>query len=174
MYSKQAILSLLACIVLSSCGPQQENSAPETLAEETLRQHEDRDTTLQAINEVSVRAIVGEDMQSVTYDQDTLRVKSGALVKLAFTNESTDPKKIYNLVIIRSGFSAQAAREASRAGASGNYLPDSSLMFVATPIALPGQTVHLEFTAPDQPGVYEFVNTYPNETPLLRGKLIIH
>lgn len=168
------ITSLLGSLAMISCGTQQDRDTPETITEEPLKQQEEeQDTTLQEIEEVSVKTTGGEDLQSVSYDQDTIEVKAGSHVKLAFTNEGTDPKMIYNLVIIREGFSAQAAQKGSKAGASGNYLPDSSMMFVASPLALPGQTVNMEFTAPKKAGIYEFVNTYPSETPLMKGKLII-
>jgi azurin len=167
------LLPLAACLTLGGCGTRDQES-PDKITEEPLKQQdEEQDTTLQEVEEVSIRAIGGEDLESVAYDQDTVEVKAGSHVKLAFTNEGTDPKMIYNLVIIREGYSAQAARKGSKAGASGNYLPDSSMMYVATPLALPGQTVNMEFTAPDRTGVYEFINTYPSETPLMKGKLII-
>jgi azurin len=115
-----------------------------------------------------------ENLQSMNYDKDTIEVKAGSLVKLELINEGKDPKMIYNIVFTKEGYSAQAAQKGSKAGPSGNYLPDSTMMFVATTaLALPGQTVNMEFTAPDKAGVYEFVNTYPSETPLMKGKLII-
>ncbi len=167
------ILPLALYLTLGSCGTRDQDN-PEKITEEPLKQQdEEQDTTLQEVEEISIRAIGGEDLNSVTYDQDTVEVKAGSHVKLSFTNEGSDPKMIYNLVIIREGFSAQAAQKGSKAGASGNYLPDSSMMYVASPLALPGQTVNMEFTAPNRTGVYEFVNTYPSETPLMKGKLII-
>ena len=170
------IISLLSSLlVFASCGSQQETGdRPEKIMDEPLmQQEEEQDTTLQEVEEVSIRATGGEQMESMAYDQDTIEVKAGSLVKLVFTNEGKDPKMIYNIVFTREGYSAQAAQKGSKAGASGNYLPDSTLLLAASPLALPGQTVTVEFTAPDKEGVYEYVNTYPSETPLMKGKLIV-
>lgn len=166
---------LTALLTFTSCGGERETSdRPEKITDEPLTQRQQEpDTTLQEVAEVSIRAVGGETLESMTYDQDTIQVKVGTLVKLTFTNEGKDPKMIYNLVFTREGYSAQAAQKGGKAGASGNYLPDSSLLLAATPLALPGQSVKMEFTAPDSAGVFEFVNTYPSETPLMKGKLIV-
>ncbi|SIQ95255.1 plastocyanin/azurin family copper-binding protein [Pontibacter lucknowensis] len=170
------IIGLFSVLLFASaCGNQQETGdRPEKITDEPLmQQEEEQDTTLQDVEEVSIRAIGGEELESMTFDQDTIEVKAGSHVRLAFTNEGKDPKMIYNIVFTKEGYSTQVARKGSEAGASGNYLPDSTLMLAASPLALPGQTVTMEFTAPDKIGVYEFVNTYPSETPLMKGKLII-
>ncbi|WP_245868632.1 plastocyanin/azurin family copper-binding protein [Pontibacter ramchanderi] len=162
---------LLTC----SCGGETgTGESQEKITDQPLTQQEEtQDTTLQNVAEVSIRATGGEELESMDYDQDTIEVKTGTLVKLTFTNEGKDPKMIYNMVFTKEGYSAQAAQKGGRAGASGNYLPDSSLLLAASPLALPGQTVTMEFTVPDTAGVFEFVNTYPSETPLMKGKLIV-
>ncbi|PVY38743.1 plastocyanin/azurin family copper-binding protein [Pontibacter virosus] len=166
---------LFGHMLLASCGEEQSSrDRPEKITDGSLTQREvGADTTLQHVAEISIRAIGGEELESMTFDQDTIEVKAGTLIKLTFTNEGKDPKMIYNIVFTKEGYSAQAAQKGSKAGASGNYLPDSSLLLAATPLALPGQSVTVEFTAPDTTGVFEYVNTYPSETPLMKGKLII-
>lgn len=162
-------------LLLSSCGGEQGAvKEPEKITNAPLTQQEvQADTTLQPVAEINIRATGGENLENITFDQDTIEVKAGTLIKLTFTNEGKDPKMIYNIVFTKEGYSAQAAHNGGKAGASGNYLPDSSLLLAASPLALPGQSVTLEFTAPDTSGVFEFVNTYPSETPLMKGKLII-
>jgi azurin len=167
-------LSLLLLAVGCGDGQQRTGDRPERITDEPLKQEEtDQDTTLQDVEEVTVKISGGEDLQSMDYDRDTIEVKAGSLVKLSLVNEGKDPKMIYNLVFTKEGYSAQAARKGSKAGASGNYLPDSTMMLAATPLALPGQTVNMEFTAPNDEGVYEFVNTYPSESKEMKGKLVI-
>lgn len=164
-----------AMLFLFSCQGQQDSTErPDKITDEPLKQEEtDQDTTLQDVEEVTIRAVGGEELESMGYDQDTIEVRPGSLVKLAFINEGKDPKMIYNIVFTKEGFSAQAAQKGTKAGASGNYLPDSSMVLAASPLALPGQTVKMEFTAPLKASIYEFVNTYPSETQLMKGKLIV-
>ncbi|MDO6391397.1 plastocyanin/azurin family copper-binding protein [Pontibacter sp. BT731] len=166
---------LFGLLSLASCGEEQgAGDTPENITEAPLTQREaEPDTTLQHVAEISIHATGGDKLENMTFDQDTIEVKAGTLVKLTFTNEGKDPKMIYNIVFTKEGYSAQAAHEGGKAGASGNYLPDSSLLLAASPLALPGQSVTMEFTAPDTSGVFEYVNTYPSETPLMKGKLII-
>ncbi|MBX0335041.1 azurin [Pontibacter sp. HSC-14F20] len=173
---KIGISGLLSGLLLfASCsGEQGTVDKPETITVEALTlQTGEQDTTLQEVAEIDIRATGGEALESMTFDQDTIEVKAGTLVKLTFTNEGKDPKMIYNIVFTKEGYSAQVAQNGSKAGASGNYLPDSSLLLAASPLALPGQTVKMEFAVPDTSGVFEYVNTYPSETPLMKGKLII-
>lgn len=163
-----------ALLFTAGCnGGQDARDNPEQITDDPLKQQEiESDTTLQEVEEVTVKA-VGEELQSMDFDQDTIEVKAGSLVRLELINEGKDPKMIYNIVFTKDGYSAQAAQNGSQAGASGNYLPDSSMMFAATPLALPGQTVRLEFTAPEKAGIYEFVNTYPSEVSSMKGKLVV-
>jgi azurin len=168
------ILGLLAMIFAAGCESNKSQRPPEEISDEPLqRQEADQDTTLQDIEVLIIRAVGGEDTASMRFDQDTLEVKASSLVRLELINEGTDPKMIYNIVFIRPGLYKQAAEQGSKAGAPGNYLPDSSIMLAASPLALPGQTVILEFTAPDKPGTYDFVSTYPGDFEKLRGKLIV-
>ena len=166
---------LTGVLLLASCGGEQgTGDSPEKITDEPLTQREaEAETTLQPVAEISIRATGGEELDSMTFDQDTIEVRAGTLVKLTFTNEGKDPKMIYNIVFTKEGYSAQVAQKGGKSGASGNYLPDSSLLLAASPLALPGQTVTMEFITPDTAGIFEYVNTYPSETPLMKGKLIV-
>lgn len=155
-------------------GQQDTGDTPDKITDEPLKQRDtEQDTTLQEVEEVTIKVVGEEDLQSMHFDKDTIEVKAGSLVRLELINEGKDPKMIYNIVFTNEGYSAQVAQKGSKAGPSGNYLPDSTMMFAATPLALPGQTVNMEFTAPEKAGIYEFVNTYPSDAPDMKGKLII-
>jgi azurin len=155
-------------------GNKSEQDRPEKITDEPLKQKDtEQDTTLQEVEELTIKAVGGEEMQTMSYDQDTLEVKAGSLVRLELVNEGKDPKMIYNIVFTKKGHAERAAKEGNLAGASGNYLPESSILLAASPLALPGQTVELEFTAPDQPGTYDFVNTYPSDFKQMKGVLLV-
>lgn len=130
------------------------------------------DTTLQPVEELTIR-VVGEDPQKMAFDQDTLEVKANALVRVNLINEGTDPAMVYNIVFTTPGRYRQVALEGAKAGPSGNYVPDSPIVLAASPLALPGQTVQVEFKAPDKPGTYEFVCTYPDHYERMHGKLLV-
>ncbi|WP_018477911.1 plastocyanin/azurin family copper-binding protein [Pontibacter roseus] len=176
MNFRTIVYSLLTGLFLFACnGGSSEDvtEKPETIVEEPLKQEEtEQDTTLQPVQELSIRA-VGTEEESMAFDQDTLEVKANALVKLELINEGSDPKMIYNIVFTQPGQYKRAAQEGSKAGATANYLPDSSIIIAASPLALPGQTVKLEFVAPESTGTYDFVSTYPGDYERMRGTLIV-
>jgi azurin len=163
------------CLLATGCdGNRTEQDRPEKITDEPLKQKDtEQDTTLQEVEELTIKAVGGEEMQTMSFDQDTLQVKAGSLVRLELINEGKDPKMIYNIVFTKEGHAERAAREGTRAGASGNYLPESSILLAASPLALPGQTVEMEFTAPNTPGTYDFVNTYPSDYKQMKGILVV-
>ncbi|WP_439883055.1 plastocyanin/azurin family copper-binding protein [Pontibacter sp. MBLB2868] len=133
---------------------------------------ENPDTTLQPIQELKLVA-TGNTLDEIAYKQDTLEVNAGALVKLTFVNEGVDMPMVHNVVITKPGMYKEVALAGAKVGASGNYVPESPVVIAASSIALPGQTVELEFTAPAEPGSYDFVCTYPGHWPKMHGVFII-
>ncbi|GAB3814604.1 plastocyanin/azurin family copper-binding protein [Pontibacter rugosus] len=130
------------------------------------------DTTLLPIAEVTLRAL-GNTLEEIKYDQDTLEVKAGAHVKLTFVNEGTDMPMVHNVVFTTPGNVEPVALAAAEVGASGNYVPASSAVLAASPMALPGQTVEMEFTSPTKKGNYGFVCTYPEHWNKMHGVLVV-
>ncbi|ARS34994.1 plastocyanin/azurin family copper-binding protein [Pontibacter actiniarum] len=133
---------------------------------------EDQDTTLQPVQELNLHAL-GNTLEEIRYSKDTLEVKAGALVKLNLVNEGIDMPMVHNVVFTEPGKYKEVALAAAEVGASGSYVPDSKLVIAATPMALPGQTVELEFTAPTKPGTYDFVCTYPGHWEKMNGVLLV-
>ncbi len=133
---------------------------------------EEPDTTLQPIIEVSLKA-VGNNLNEMEFDQDTIEVKTSALVKLTLINEGTDQSMIHNVVITHPDKYKLVALAGAQVGAPGNYVPESKAVVAASPLALPGQTVVMEFTAPTEPGTYRFVCTYPGHWQRMNGVMIV-
>ena len=65
---------------------------------------------------------------------------------------------------------------AIRLGATGfstGFVPKSDKIIIASKLLDRGATEVLEFTAPNKPGVYEYVCTFPGHHLLMRGKMIV-
>ncbi|WP_092098058.1 plastocyanin/azurin family copper-binding protein [Pontibacter chinhatensis] len=175
---KKLLLSILPLmLILWSCGPQEKEADSEvfTTLKDTATASsaplvEEKDTTKQEVQELELHAL-GNTLEEIKYGQDTLRVKTGALVKLKFVNEGIDMPMVHNVVFTAPGKYKQVALAGASIGASGNYVPESEAVIAASPIALPGQTVELEFTAPTTPGMYDFVCTYPGHWSKMHGVL---
>lgn len=133
---------------------------------------EEQDTTLQPVQEVTLHAI-GNTLDEIAYKEDTLEVKAGVLVKLDLVNEGVDMPMMHNVVVTAPDKYQQVALAAAEVGASGNYVPKSPAVIAASPMALPGQTVELEFISPTKPGAYNFVCTYPDHWHRMHGVLLV-
>jgi azurin len=164
--------NLLACNIASDEAGNNDNQDLEMESDSlTSPIQQEADTTLQPIVELTLRA-TGEVVEEMVYDQDTLVAKANSLVKLTFINEGTELPMIHNVVITTPGNYKQVALAGEKVGAPGNYVPKSKEVIAATPLALPGQTVELEFKAP-KPGVYDFVCTYPGHWQRMNGKFVV-
>ncbi|MFY0652580.1 MAG: auracyanin family protein [Cyclobacteriaceae bacterium] len=113
-------------------------------------------------------------LPGLKYSLEEMTVKAGKKVKLVFDN--TDDM-LHNLVIVKQGDAvdkvAQLSLEMGLDAAEKNYVPDSDLILFHTGIVQPESTEELYFTAPDEPGIYSYVCTFPGHAFTMRGKLIV-
>ena len=109
--------------------------------------------------------------EKMKYDVTELSVKAGKNVKLTFVNPDYTP---HNLVIVKPGTGTAVGNLALVMGAEGfakQFLPESDDILHSTNMLNRGESAVLEFTAPTQPGDYEYVCTFPGHTQLMRGVL---
>ncbi|MGF1483278.1 MAG: plastocyanin/azurin family copper-binding protein [Opitutales bacterium] len=107
--------------------------------------------------------LTGDDTKR--YNVSRLEVPPGAKVRLSFTNTGKMPRATmaHNFVLVAD---AQRLPEfivkAALAGEPA-YLPEGfdDYILASTKMAGPGETVNVTFTAPEQPGGYPFVCTFP-------------
>ena len=131
-----------------------------------------KDTTLQPIEEISLKA-TGNTIEEIAFSEDTITVPAGVLIKLDFINEGTNLPMIHNFVVADSGTYKAVALAGEKAGSSGSYIPSGLTLLASSPLALPGQTVVVEFQAPLKPGMYDYVCTYPGHWQKQHGVLIV-
>lgn len=167
------LLVIPAVLWLHGCGSTEQDDLPETVAtSDSAPVKQEPDTTLQQVTNLTLKA-VGNSADQMMYDQDTLEVKANALVKLVLINEGTEPTMVHNVVFTQPDKHKIVALEGAKAGAPGNYVPQSDAVIAASPLALPGQQVELEFTAPGVPGSYNFVCTYPTHWKRMNGVFLV-
>ena len=105
------------------------------------------------------------------YDTTLLTAKAGAHLRLLFKNNDD---MLHNLVITNPGrgdATGQAALALGLDGLANNYVPDSADVLYHTALLQPGASETIFFTAPDKPGDYEFLCTFPGHFQLMRGIL---
>ena len=106
------------------------------------------------------------------YDKTLLIVKPGEKICIEFKN--TD-EMAHNIVICKIGTDTNKIGAAALAlGAEGikkQYIPKSDKILLYTPLVESGQTYKFYFKAPDKPGKYPYVCTFPGHYQIMKGIL---
>ena len=97
-------------------------------------------------------------MAEMKYDVENITVKEGSKVKITLINEGIDVAMQHNILFVNFGKRKDLAAKAVQAGAAKNYIPQDPNLIAASDMAMPGETVVLEFDAPK--GNYEFFCSY--------------
>ncbi|MEG3658224.1 PVC-type heme-binding CxxCH protein [Arenibacter palladensis] len=116
---------------------------------------------------ISIKTIKNE----MKYDITEFVVETGKPVELVF--ENTDFMQ-HNLVIIKVGEKEKVGMAADKLamdpnGAEKNYVPEMPEVLFATAIINPEEKVVLKFIAPEEPGNYPFICTFPGHWRIMQG-----
>ncbi len=114
----------------------------------------------------------GESMQEMRYEPKQLEVAAGAKVTLTLENVADSEGMIHNWVLIKLGNQDKVLKMALKVTPDENYLPETPLILAATGLAQPGETQTVTFTAPEKPGSYQFICTYPGHKDM-KGLMIV-
>jgi azurin len=93
-------------------------------------------------------------------------------VKITLINQATDSAMIHNIVFVYDGTRNATATAGLKAGPEKDYVPDLITVIAASSLAKPGETVELEFDAPEV-GSYYFICTYPGHWQKMTGVFIV-
>lgn len=115
-------------------------------------------------------ASVGETM---AFDKTTLTVPAKAKVHLVLKSNATSPLMPHNWVLVRTGTEAKVAAEGLALGVGKGYLPESDDVLAGTPLAPPGKTTEITFTAPKYAGNYPYICTVPGHYVMMKGVLTV-
>lgn len=108
------------------------------------------------------------------YDTTEIELSPGQKVKLVFENHDDMP---HNLCFFQPGTDVVAAAnkqmEKPEEALKRNWLPDDPRMWLHSKALNPEETETIEFTAPEKPGVYPYVCTFPGHAAIMNGKLSV-
>jgi azurin len=113
---------------------------------------------------------VGDEMR---YAQTEFTVAPGQTVHLVLNNTATSPAMRHNVVVLQQGSDVAAFGTAAVAAAATDYIPPAleSQVIAHTAMSNPGETVEVTFTAPDQPGDYPFLCSFPGHFATMQGTM---
>ena len=112
------------------------------------------------------------------FDVTDISGKVGQKLTIMLTNDGSLPKAAmaHNIVILKPGTDAMAFVGAASKRAADGYLPgdeQAKSMIVHTRLLGPGEDDTISFT-PAEPGVYEYVCTFPAHAAAgMRGKITV-
>tara|TARA_B100000579_G_scaffold397138_1_gene376473 strand:- start:773 stop:1222 length:450 start_codon:yes stop_codon:yes gene_type:complete len=122
-------------------------------------------------------SITGNDQMQFSVRE--FAVEAGKAVEIEFKNIGKLPKIAmgHNLVILKKGISSISfGGKAASAGANAtNALPDSVKedVLAYTKLLGPGEKDIIKFTAPSEPGAYQFLCSFPGHYAIMRGIMTV-
>jgi len=115
--------------------------------------------------------IVISTQPGLKYDTEVITLRAGARVQLTLRN--TDDM-LHNLVIVAPGQADAVGEAALQLGLQGEaqyYVPEMDEVLFHTAILQPESAETIYFTAPGEPGTYQFVCTFPGHHLVMRGEV---
>ncbi|MFI5222175.1 MAG: plastocyanin/azurin family copper-binding protein [Bacteroidia bacterium] len=154
---KQIVVLFSAAAILASCGSGGEKKVSTG--------------TESGAMEITITA-KGNTMDDMSYDQKEIKVKAGSKVKVNLVNAATDAAMQHNIVFVKQGTNQDVAMEGLNFATANYFNAANPNVIAGSPVATPGKTVTVEFTAPAA-GTYAYVCTFPGHFMKMNGVLIV-
>jgi putative heme-binding domain-containing protein len=133
-------------------------------------------TSSQALRELGVSVFVVHTLkEQMLYDKTLIVVEAGKPMEIVLINDDAMP---HNLVVVAPGALEEIGQAAEKLPLTPDsqgrlYIPDSPKILHATKLVEPGQQAKLAFTAPEVPGDYPYVCTFPGHWRRMTGTLAV-
>ncbi|MGJ8723205.1 MAG: plastocyanin/azurin family copper-binding protein [Roseibacillus sp.] len=119
---------------------------------------------------ITIRAVEG-----LQFDPPRTKMDPGQTVRFRILNR--DPSDlVHNLVLIKPGSLTeiqQASLQVDQAAIDRNYIPDHQAVLKATKLLKTDEGDDFLFTAPEEPGIYHYICTYPGHATVMYGALYV-
>lgn len=129
------------------------------------------DAGSEAVTEVTITP-VGNQMK---YEQTEFTVPAGKEVTLTFENTATSGSMKHNVVLLATAEASVVTRvgQAGAQAAGNEHVPEDEAVLAHTALADPGETVSVTFTAPSDPGEYQYLCTFPGHYTMMQGTMTV-
>ncbi len=128
------------------------------------------------LGELGVRVIRMATMpDQMLFDKERIVVQAGKPAQIVFENSDIMP---HNLVLARPGSLDELGGLADTTGTQPgalerHYVPSSPKILFASQLLMPRGSQKIDFTAPQQPGVYPYVCTFPGHWRRMHGAMYV-
>ena len=169
-----ALLVSAILFALSSCGGG-DNSKPETNPSEMVQETEKQNNSIEITSEILEVTIEGNDQMK--FNLDRIDVSAGQTIKLTMKNVGSQPKEAmgHNWILLDKGTNVQDFAMAAIAQKENDYFPleRESEVLAHTKLLGPGESETIEFKAPNEPGVYKFICSFPGHFANMQGTFFV-
>jgi azurin len=181
-------LALLLTIVLISCGDEKKEQETITIGEEgSLKEIETREDPAETNMEEtqSGEAVMRQDgvvqvnltgNDLMQYNLNEINVEAGEKVRLTLTHVGQLPKNAmgHNFVLLKQGTDVVDFAQKAATSTGNDYIPEGTdAVIVHTEMIGGGEETTIEFTAPEEPGTYEYICSFPGHYVQMRGNFIV-
>jgi azurin len=153
------VLTALVAIISSGCGQKDASTASSTPSSSATA------STAPAAATAGPRTIEITAGDNMKYNLATIEAKPGEELKVVLTNIGTQPKEVmgHNWVLLKAGTDVAAFSAASTAAKATDYVPAAlqDQVIAHTALVGPRKSDEVSFKAPDAPGDYPFLCTFP-------------
>lgn len=128
---------------------------------------------LKAQSEGPVTTITLKAIAGLQFDKVRIQLRPGTKVRIVLKNEDD---MSHNLVFTKPGARPEvvdAALKLAEKGPEMNYIPNLPEVLWSIPVLSPGEEQSLVFTAPNEPGVYPYVCTFPGHGFIMYGAMYV-
>lgn len=157
-YSYLCLLLPLFFVGCSDSSPESAGNAPDAEAKSPAPVD-----PVSVVDGVTVVEMTGNDRMK--YNLDAFTVPASGSVKLVFRNVGKMPKAAmgHNVVFLVKDADPNAFVAAAASARDNDYIPAGmeDQILVYTELLGPGESDTIEFTAPDEPGEYVYVCSFP-------------
>lgn len=112
---------------------------------------------------------------NLTFDQSTIRVRAGEPIRLTLDNPDAVP---HNWALLEPGTLQRVGQMTNQYIADPeaplrHYVPDTPEVLVYTDVVQPRDSFSIDFHAPQEPGRYPYLCTFPGHWSVMQGEMIV-
>jgi azurin len=113
--------------------------------------------------------------ENMRFDKEMFKIKTGKKIRLVFKNTGapSNTAMAHNVVILKNGTDIADFADAVHNAKNEQYVPSSveSLVIAHTKLVGGGETDEVDFTI-SQPGVYDYICSFPGHWGTMQGKIV--
>jgi azurin len=123
----------------------------------------------------NARPITIAAAKNLMYDKTELRARAGEPIRLTFNNPDAVP---HNWALVKPGALKEVGEQANKLianpdAAASHYIPKTDKVLAYTDVVEPYATFTIYFKAPEQPGRYPYLCTFPGHWMVMNGTMIV-